>query len=299
MDRKGPEYALTMHDDSAPESRPLTKHMDIDGSETDVEDFEPLRPAHDRHTSRMVQRKHILAAVILMIVSNFASGLFGYYYNNRRDLDAACSSYTAQYSPLLKEVGIKYDFVHYNGSFLEETIYRQRASPEVDEAWDALGVNSRAGVISREQGLKSGLTDAHVQRADKYGGGFFVNVEGMHHLHCLNLVRQGLYYNVEYYKKQGTGAFVNDDMIIEKHISHCLDTIRQTLMCTADTGVLGQVWFDHESPTAFPDFNTKHKCKNFDDISRWAVAHQEAVPDSLPDDYMKEPDPQYIGENTP
>lgn len=100
---------------------------------------------------------------------------------------------------------------------------------------------ARAGVISREQGLKSGLTDAHVQRADKYGGGFFVNVEGMHHLHCLvrpcpvcfrtrrrikfrglifqqNLVRQGLYFNYDYYKQMGTGAFVNDDMIVEKHI---------------------------------------------------------------------------------
>lgn len=164
-------------------------------------------------------------------------------------------------APLLEEVGIKYGVVHYNGSFLEETIYRQRASPEVDDAWDALGVNctichphlylagntdarfhtARAGVISREEGLKSGLTDAHVQRADKYGGGFFVNVEGMHHLHCLvrlylaylnrgnlvnlkrlilpqNLVRQGLYYNYDYYKKMGTGAFVNDDMIVEKHI---------------------------------------------------------------------------------
>jgi hypothetical protein len=44
---------------------------------------------------------------------------------------------------------------------------------------------ARAGVISFEEGLKSGLTHAHVQRADSYGGGFFVNVEGMHHLHCL------------------------------------------------------------------------------------------------------------------
>lgn len=114
-------------------------------------------------------------------------------------------SNTGTIAPLLKEVGIKYDFVHYNGSFLEETIYRQRGSPEVDDAWDELGVNcmlyhprpyftatadtgvhaARAGVISKEEGLKSGLTDAHVQRADKYGGGFFVNVEGMHHLHCL------------------------------------------------------------------------------------------------------------------
>ncbi|KAJ0103755.1 hypothetical protein J7T55_001374 [Diaporthe amygdali] len=298
MDQKSPDYALEMCE-SAPESQPLTKHMFSDGSETDVDDFESLRTTHDRHSSRTIQRKHIILIVLLAIVSHLASGCVGFYYNKGPNLDAACSSYTTQYSPLLEEVGIKYDFIQYNGSFLEETIYRQRGSPEVDDAWEALGVNSRAGVITREQGLKSGLTNAHVQRADKYGGGFFVNVEGMHHLHCLNLVRQGLYWNYEYYKELGAGAFVNDDMIIEKHISHCLDTIRQTLMCNADTGVLGQVWFDHESPTAFPDFNTRHKCKNFDDISRWAVEHQELVPDALPDDYMKEPKPEYVGENTP
>lgn len=33
-----------------------------------------------------------------------------------------------------------------------------------------------------------------------------------------NLVRQGLYFNYDYYKEMGTGAFVNDDMIVEKHI---------------------------------------------------------------------------------
>jgi len=43
----------------------------------------------------------------------------------------------------------------------------------------------RASVISYDEGLKSGLTPVLVRRADKYGGGFFVNVEGMHHLHCL------------------------------------------------------------------------------------------------------------------
>jgi len=48
-----------------------------------------------------------------------------------------------------------------------------------------LTISDVAGVISREDGTASGLTPAHVQRSDKYGGGFFVNVEGMHHLHCL------------------------------------------------------------------------------------------------------------------
>ncbi len=89
---------------------------------------------------------------------------------------------------------------------MHEGIYRQKGSPEVDAAWEALGVDcknygitrlscnlpltvvpsaDRAGVISLEEGLRSGLTSAHVQRSAKYGGGFFVNVEGLHHLHCL------------------------------------------------------------------------------------------------------------------
>lgn len=52
--------------------------------------------------------------------------------------------------------------------------------------------------------------------------------------------------------------------------AHCLDTVRQALMCHIDTGVLGQVWIDPEEPTAFPDFRTKHTCKNYEDIREWA-----------------------------
>lgn len=51
-------------------------------------------------------------------------------------------------------------------------------------------IPDRAGIISYEEGLKSGLTSSHVQRSDEFGGGFFVNVEGLHHLHCLVGARQ-------------------------------------------------------------------------------------------------------------
>jgi hypothetical protein len=41
-------------------------------------------------------------------------------------------------------------------------------------------------------------------------------------------------------------------------------------MCNVDTAVLGQVWADEQKPFPFPDFNTNHKCKNYDDIRIWA-----------------------------
>lgn len=109
----------------------------------------------------------------------------------------------------------------------------------------------------------------------------------MHHLHCLNLVRQALYYNYDYYHEKKTGAFVNDDNIVRHHVSHCLDIVRQQLMCQPDTGLLGQVWWNQDAPTAFVDFNTEHKCKNFDAIRKWAEERQ--MPQNVPKDFLQPP----------
>ncbi|PON22126.1 hypothetical protein TGAM01_v209000 [Trichoderma gamsii] len=176
---------------------------------------------------------------------------------------------------------------------MHENIYRQVGSPEVDKAWEDLGVNYRAGVISYEDGLASGLGASFVQRAKKHGGGFLVNVEGMHHLHCLNLVRKALYFNYDRYKKLGEHAFLNEEDILRRHI------IRQVLMCNVDTGVLGQVWINPEEPTAFPDFRTKHTCKNYEDIREWAERLQAPPLDHIPKDYLAPPKPDDVIVSTP
>ena len=55
---------------------------------------------------------------------------------------------------------------------------------------------------------------------------------------------------------------------------HCLDMIRQRLMCTADTGLVADVRIKgYKGP--YPDFDAvPHKCKNFEDIQKWAYEHQ-------------------------
>lgn len=69
--------------------------------------------------------------------------------------------------------------------------------------------------------------------------------------------------------------------------AHCLDIVRQQLMCTIDTGALGQVWWDTSSPKAFVDFNTVHQCKNFDAIRQWAFENQ--MPEHVPKDFIRPP----------
>ena len=103
---------------------------------------------------------------------------------------------------------------------MKENSFRKEAGPEVDAAWASLGVHckiplkhtrfyilthliDRAIAIPASEAPASGLTQSHVQIAAKYGGGFPANVEGLHHLHCLNLVRQSLYFNYDYYHSKG------------------------------------------------------------------------------------------------
>lgn len=50
-------------------------------------------------------------------------------------------------APLMKDVDIKYAYTSFNGSFLKETVYRRDASPEVDAAWEALGVDCKSETV--------------------------------------------------------------------------------------------------------------------------------------------------------
>ena len=69
--------------------------------------------------------------------------------------------------------------------------------------------------------------------------------------------------------------------------AHCLDILRQQLMCSVDVGVLGQVWVHPDHPEPFVDFNTEHKCRNFDEIRAWAQQNQ--LPETVPSDFLQPP----------
>lgn len=62
-------------------------------------------------------------------------------------------------------------------------------------------------------------------------------------------------------------------------------------MCTVDVGVLGQVWYQPPGAAleAFVDFNTFHKCRNFDAIRDWAEKHQLPDKKDVPIDFLELP----------
>lgn len=77
----------------------------------------------------------------------------------------------------------------------------------------------RAAIVPPDTALRAGLLPSQVQVSEKYGGGYPASVEGLHHLHCLNLLRQTLWFNYDYYHNLGQGAFLNEDHILRVHVS--------------------------------------------------------------------------------
>lgn len=65
-----------------------------------------------------------------------------------------------------------------------------------------------------------------------------------------------------------------------KHLNHCLNALRQSIMCHSDVSVLVWQWYDRpedqEDPFDelrshnYPFTNIPHTCRNFDKISEWA-----------------------------
>lgn len=86
-----------------------------------------------------------------------------------------------------------------------------------------------------------------------------VTLDVYHQLHCLKLFRQ--YIHPEYYTINQTRLY--------SHIDHCLDGMRQYIMCHADAAPNTYEWIpDYEHP--WPIFETEHQCINWDSFHAWA-----------------------------
>lgn len=96
---------------------------------------------------------------------------------------------------------------------------------------------------------------------------YLILLDVFHQLHCLNMIRRRLY--PSYYKFNDTGPDGEDDLLGLSHIDHCVDSIRQSLMCHADVTPVIYTWSD-TSKRYVAKTHVPHVCRNFDAVSAWA-----------------------------
>ncbi|GAD97500.1 hypothetical protein AN7265.2 [Paecilomyces variotii No. 5] len=121
--------------------------------------------------------------------------------------------------------------------------------PETDEAWSDL---LRGGIVKISEDELRRLNKTSIPLRD--GSGYIAYLEAIHMLHCVH---------PEHYPElQGTDAFAPG------HWDHCLEVLRQGIMCNADITVNTYYW---KNPTEIQGNRTGvRKCTDWSRIQEWA-----------------------------
>lgn len=131
--------------------------------------------------------------------------------------------------------------------------------------------------VSKEDIEKVQHTDWSAQFPAEAGGGYIAATIGTHQLHCLHYIWQDHY--MDYFPKMQDKKQRVPEMY-ERHYEHCVDYIRQSLMCQFDTGIIPYNWvLDHQNPT--PNANTHHTCVDWDALQVWLEDRSVEVPDGF------------------
>ena len=186
-------------------------------------------------------------------------------------LDSICADHTAQSrSPISDAIDISYQTVTFNGSFVHESLYTQPPSDAVELAWDDLGTDLRLSNLPEDTAELYGLDPGHLKVKTEQGGGYPVLFEFHHHLHCLNLLRKTSWFNFNHYNATQIEGFQDGEAMVRKHVGHCINQLRQVIMCNPDMAVIGQIWVEDIDGQYVNFFAQKHRFKNWDAIQRKA-----------------------------
>ncbi|KAI8626643.1 hypothetical protein F5Y19DRAFT_445625 [Xylariaceae sp. FL1651] len=189
----------------------------------------------------------------------------------------------------------------FQGSFRSDSPYRGPPGPDVDAAWErytaspwidgtavVLGVDEDE-VIKSGKHLDQEWANSTVHLEPENGGGVMATLEIFHQLHCLDLIRKYTHYT-EY---KSTLSLVDTDPDLSRnHIDHCIEIIRQSIMCHADTELIIFHWVEGV-PNPYPDFNVWHTCRDPEQVLQMAKEREAPMKHRVkkPKDAVEMPTP--------
>ncbi|KAG9195013.1 hypothetical protein G6011_00133 [Alternaria panax] len=175
---------------------------------------------------------------------------------------------------------VEYHQLHFQAALANKTEYMGFPDDEIDQRWSAL-YDFGISVISKDEADILPHPTIPIPGTTHY----LVELDVWHSLHCLNDLRKLLYPErfqmLERLNKTGT---IDRNSFAFRHWDHCVDALRQSLMCQAD---IAPVSFHVNIPFnrgIFPRLATTHTCRNFTKVQQWAKAHQAPEFDFMIDD---------------
>ncbi|KAJ5772116.1 hypothetical protein N7520_002645 [Penicillium odoratum] len=185
---------------------------------------------------------------------------------------------------------IELETVRFTGDLLIDpngTIYRniegkqyvREPSPDIDSAWRDI-IRGTGVDLTTSDAERAGVIGKTYQKSS---GHYLAGMHIFHELHCLNKLRKASH--PDYYNDYDGESYD----YWRQHLDHCIDSLRQTLMCNGDISLVTVDWIEARNRTV-PDLDNLHTCRNFSKLQEWALRHNaEEHPNNHPtEDQRKE-----------
>ncbi|KAI1101411.1 hypothetical protein F4804DRAFT_316059 [Jackrogersella minutella] len=256
-----------------------------DGLESQEEDKAMLSRHFKKRTSRFSSWARASGRALAFVNTLLLITIIVVLAFSRRESEcseADCAAKVSYYSPLLeKDSGaIEYETRRFRGALEHQSVYKGTPNKALDEAWTVLTHMNNSGV-SGDVIDRIGKSRIAVKYPESQGGQYDVGIEVFHHMHCLNIIRQYTYKEYYFQPENKPNSFTDPEHIIRAHIDHCIEMLRETLLCQGDVGIITYNWVKPWG--IYPDFSTEHKCRKLDKIMDWADKHALPVEDPEPD----------------
>ncbi|KAM3064733.1 hypothetical protein ACMFMG_012144 [Clarireedia jacksonii] len=170
------------------------------------------------------------------------------------------------YTPLAN--AIEYENRVFNdGLYGPRTEYMGTPSVESDRAWHDLLAHGMIRLTADEASRMSNKTIPFPSDPEHY----FSKVEMWHQLHCVNTLRNTIW------AKTPTIFFGRDQDKDARHIDHCLDYLRQVILCHGDVGLMTFSWDKSKEPDPVPHADTLRTCVKYKPLLEWVDADSRRI----------------------
>nr|GAT43649.1 predicted protein [Mycena chlorophos] len=164
------------------------------------------------------------------------------------------------YSPAQSALSYK-NIKFHSGFGADLPIFDQRPSDAVDDAWRGL-YEFAYSKIPRSQ-AKLLVNKTYPVLGDDEPKTYMLALDVFHQLHCLDEMRKAMY--PDYYPHTAEGINTN-------HMRHCISSLRQSIMCTADITPIVWQW-SVKLHAAKERSDVLHTCRDFDMLLDWSKEH--------------------------
>ncbi|TRX87839.1 hypothetical protein FHL15_011257 [Xylaria flabelliformis] len=156
--------------------------------------------------------------------------------------------------------------------FTLSSTYTAKPGPITDQAWHDLVNTGGMFPMSLEEFAKvNDSPETGIKYTHDAQGRYLGTLAATHQIHCVNSLRKGLWFNYKHYKDMNDVLFQGEDPP-EEHLTHCVEMIRNAVMCFGDVSVITYNWKEgHAGPKA--SFKSMHSCQKWDKIEEWRSAH--------------------------